>query len=493
MTAVARTPDVARPTAGTGWDVVEACLAVAAFAVLCVLVLRASPYLPEPDDYAYRASIVAMTDGHFFTLTGVQAHALAVQLSPVIGHNRLGPGTGGGPVQWVRLPGGGWISEKDPGYPYLAVVFQVLGVIRLAPLFYAGLGCLGLYFGGRCWLGRFGGAAAVGLYCSSGAAILFAWRDYMPTFTEASLIAAGTGALLWAVLAAGASARRRTWVGLAGFVALEAATFSRYTNIVVLGCAVIAVLAAWRLPSARLPGRMVAWWLASACVFGTGVAIFNTLIYGGPLRSGYRPGEITFSLSAIGDNLRYMPAHLIQAMPMLVLGLGALAGIAVVWLRARRAGGERTATARRDLAVAVALAACWAAVWALYATYAWTAVPFLSTLQAVRFYVPALGAISLLGAWLLVRVPRGQPLAAITTLTVAAALFGLGGWAFHDMYQFPMGAQLQVVHGPGGTIQLRPGPGVRIGGPRGVKQGAPGRPVRIGPPGKSYLPGHRQQ
>ena len=67
----------------------------------------------------------------------------------------------------------------------------------------------------------------------------------MPTFTEASLIAAGTGALLWAVLAAEAGTRRRTWIGLAGFVALEAATFSRYTNIVVLGCVVIAVLVAW--------------------------------------------------------------------------------------------------------------------------------------------------------------------------------------------------------------------------------------------------------
>ena len=465
MTALARTPDVARSPARTGWDVVEVCLAVAAFAVLCVLVLRASPYLPEPDDYAYRASIVAMTDGHFFTLAGAQAHALAVQLSPVIGHNRLSPGPGGGPIQWVQLPGGGWISEKDPGYPYLAVVFQVLGVIRLAPLFYAALGCLGLYFGGRCWLGRFGGAAAVGLYCSSGAAILFAWRDYMPTFTEASLIAAGTGALLWAVLAAGASTRRRTWVGLAGFVALEAATFSRYTNLVVLGCAVIAVLAAWRLHPARLPGRVVAWWLASACVFGTGVAIFNTLIYGGPLRSGYRPGEITFSLSTIGDNLRYLPAHLIQAMPLLVLGLGALAGIAATWLRGRRAGSQQAAAAKRDLAVALALAACWAAVWVLYATYTWTAAPGLSTLQAVRFYVPALGAISLLGAWLLVRVPCKQPFIAITTLAVVAALFGLGGWAFHDMYQFPFGSQILVVPGPGGTIELEPGPGAMSGGP----------------------------
>jgi hypothetical protein len=69
-----------------------------------------------------------------------------------------------------------------------------------------------------------------------------------------------------------------------------------------------------------------------------------------------------------------------------------------------------------------------------------------------------LGAISLLGAWLLVRVPRRQPLAAITTLVVAGVLFGLGGWAFHDMYQFPFGRQLVVVHGPGGTVELKPGP-----------------------------------
>jgi hypothetical protein len=458
VAALASAADVPRPAARTRWDVAAACLAAAAFAVLCVLVLRASPYLPEPDDYAYRASIVAMTDGHFFTLSGAQAQALAQQLALQAGPSRLGPGPGGGLIQWVQLPGGRWISEKDPGYPYLAVAFQALGLIRLAPLFYGALACLGLYFGGRRWLGTFGGAAAVGLYCSSGAAILFAWRDYMPTFTEASLIAAGTGALLWVALAEEASTRRKTWAGLAGFVALEAATFSRYTNIGVLGCAVITVLAVWRLRPARLPGSAVAWWLASVFVFGAGVAIFNTLIYGGPLRSGYRPGEITFNLSALGPNLRYMPAHLIQAMPMLVLGLAALAGIAVVWLRGRRAGGQQAAEARRDLAIALALAASWAGIWALYATYTWTAAPGLSTLQAVRFYVPALGAISLLGAWLLVRVPRRQSLAAIATLTVVAALFGFGGWAFHDMYQSPFGQQLGLVHRPGGPVKLRPGP-----------------------------------
>ena len=144
MAAVAPTPEVARPAARTVWGTAEACLAAAAFAVLCVLVLRASPYLPEPDDYAYRASIVAMTDGHFFTLSGGQAHALAERLAPQLGGSRLGPGPGGGPVQWVQLPGDRWISEKDPGYPYLAVAFQALGAIRLAPLLYGALGLPGL-------------------------------------------------------------------------------------------------------------------------------------------------------------------------------------------------------------------------------------------------------------------------------------------------------------------------------------------------------------
>ena len=135
---------------------------------------------------------------------------LAAQLAgPGGGPGAGGPGAGGPGgarlPQWVQLSDGQWISEKDPGYPFLAAPFQALGIIRLAPLFYGALGCLGLFVGARRWLGRYGGAVAVGLFCSCGAALLFAWRDYMPTFTDASLIAAGTGGLLWAVLAAEAT------------------------------------------------------------------------------------------------------------------------------------------------------------------------------------------------------------------------------------------------------------------------------------------------
>jgi hypothetical protein len=402
----------------------EVVLAVAAFAALCVLALSvAQPFGVEPDDGAYRASIVAMTEGNFLTLSSAQVTTLAA---------KLGDGSGA-PNQWVELSSGRYISEKDPGYPFLAAPFQALGVIRLAPLFYGALACLGLFIGARRWLGRLGGLAAVGLYCSSGAALLFAWRDYMPTFTDASLVAAGTGTLLWALLATEATSRRRTWAGLAAFAAIELAAFARYTDIVVLGCAVVTVIVAWRLPAARLPLRTLLAWLASVAVCCAGVASFDALVYGGPLTTGYQQGEVSFGLGAIAPNLRYLPPHLVKAMPMLLLGLAALAWIIARRLVPRRAGGQAGTVARRDLWVGLALAASWFAIWGLYAAYYWTNDPGEDTLQVSRFYVPAISAISLLGAWLATRIPGRAWLAGLTVAVVVTALFGLGTWAFHDM------------------------------------------------------------
>jgi hypothetical protein len=406
---------------------VEAALAAAAFAALCVVVLSVAPRIAEPDDGAYHHSIVAITMGDFLTLSRAQLNALESKLGDPAGQIP--------PNQWVELPDGRFISEKDPGYPYLAAPFQALGIIRWTPLFFGALACLGLFIGARRWLGRFGGLAASGLYCSSGAALAFAWRDYMPTFTDASLIAAGSGILLWAVLATEASSRRRAWAGLAGFVAIEIATFVRYTNIAILGCAVVAVIVAWRLQAARLPLRTLCCWFASVALFGAGVAIFDDLVYGGPLTTGYQPGEVTFRLGAIGPNLRIMPAHLMRAMPMLVLGLVALAWIIARWLVLRRADGEAGAVARRDLSVGAALAAAWFAIWGLYSAYTWTADdPTEVTVQVIRFYVPALGTISLLGAWLVTRIPGRAWPAGLTSIAVITAMFALGTWSLYAMY-----------------------------------------------------------
>src|SRR5258708_13021252 len=69
---------------------VEAVLAVVAFAVLCAVVLSTAPPVGvEPDDDAYRASIVAMTEGHFLTLSSAQVTALTEQLN---GPGGAGPG-----------------------------------------------------------------------------------------------------------------------------------------------------------------------------------------------------------------------------------------------------------------------------------------------------------------------------------------------------------------------------------------------------------------
>ncbi len=500
-----------------GWTLVEVAFSVVAFAMLCVVILRTAPFMPEPDDQAYRGSIVAMTDGDFLTLSTAQVRALSAQVARMGGGGagliQSACGKSGGPcggvvqvgrgvtrlpngegfiqgiAQWVQLPGGRWISEKDPGFPFLAAAFQALGIIRWDQLFYGALACVGLFFGARRWLGRFGGAAAVGLYCTSGAAMLWGWRDYMPTFTDASLIAAGTGALLWAVLAIEARPRWRTLAGLAGFVALEAAAFTRYTDVLVLGCAVVAVaIVAWRGGSARVSRSALWWWLGSVVVFCAGVALFDDVVYGGPLQSGYRPGEIQFSFSAIGPNIRYMPAHLMQAMPVLVLGLTALA-----WILAERArlrgDGERAVAARTDLWVAVALFASWFAIWGLYAAYTWTTAPGGTTLQLARFYVPALGAISLLGAWLITRVPRREalpPLAAVVCAVVIAGMFVVGDRAFHDMLAGRDAAVFQgkvvkgcVVQGHGQRVacsQSRSPGGPDPGAGPGRSPGSPGKP-----------------
>ena len=156
-----------------------------AFVALCIAVLSVPPQVAEPDDGAYHYSIVGITMGYPLTLSGTEISELGAQLH----------GHGGIPNQWTQLPNGRYISEKDAGYPFLAAPFQAIGAIRLAPLFFGALACLGLFVGARRWLGPFGGMAAVGLYCSSGAALAFAWRDYMPTFTDASLVAAGSGGL----------------------------------------------------------------------------------------------------------------------------------------------------------------------------------------------------------------------------------------------------------------------------------------------------------
>ncbi|MDE3086822.1 MAG: hypothetical protein KGJ77_08650, partial [Acidobacteriota bacterium] len=298
-----------------GWRWAEPAVALLGFGALSLVVLTKATALLEPDDYAYRASIVALAHGQVL-LTTAQYQALAHQL-----------GSGTGIVQWVHLPDGRWISEKNPGYPFFAVVFSVLGVLRLAPLFYGGLASGALYLGARRWLGRWAGAAAVLLFCTSGAAITFAWRATMPTFTDASLVATGAGLLLWAMLAAEASRRRRTGAGLGAFLALEAATSIRYTDVTELVVAILAVLVFAR--RAGVDRRMLSWWAASVALFAGGVLVFDTLVYGAPLRTGYGAGEITFSLSALWPNLLHMPAPLVEAMPMALLAAVGAGGTAL--------------------------------------------------------------------------------------------------------------------------------------------------------------------
>jgi hypothetical protein len=204
--------------------------------------------------------------------------------------------------------------------------------------------------------------------------------------------------------------------------------------VVILACAVITVLLAWRLRRASLPRRALRWWLSSVAAFGACVAAFDTLVYGGPLTTGYPTGEVTFSLGAIGPNLHLMPAHLIQAMPLLLLAAASILWIVVRSLASRDASESTRADARRDLSVCLALGGAWVAIWFLYATYTWTIDPTNATVSDIRFYLPALGPVTILAAWLVTRIPRDPRLTGPIIVGVTVLLFAQGTHQFHAMY-----------------------------------------------------------
>jgi hypothetical protein len=340
----------------------ELIVALVGFAVVAVVVLTKAKAMLEPDDFAYRASIVALSHGQIL-LSNAQYLALQHQLSADGGQ---------GILQWHQMSSDKWISEKNPGYPFLAVLFCLFGALRIAPLFYGALACAGLYAGARAWLGRFAGTYAVWRYCFSGAALVFAWRATMPTFTDASLIAAGFGALLWVGCSPERSPRRRSLVGLLAFFVLEAAVFTRYTDVVELAVASLAVLVL-RRPT-RLAWRTVILWLSSVACFGVAVLGVNYCAYGTATSTGYPSGEISFSPAAFWPNLKTMPALLVTSASVALVAYVSLVGILVSFILHRPGDDPTTVLAvRRDALVATVLATGWLGMWLLYMNYTWTA------------------------------------------------------------------------------------------------------------------------
>jgi hypothetical protein len=395
----------------------EILVAVGVFVALCIGVLIRTPQLLEPDDFAYRASIVALSQGHVL-LTNAQYLALKVNLSA---HG------GGGIYQWQHLANGKWISQKNPGYPFFAVAFQWLHALRWAPLFYGAFGCAGLFYGARKWLGPWGGTYAVVLYCSSGAALNFAWRSTLPTFTDASLIAGAAGLLLGVLLGDEDSPTRRLLLGLVAFLALDGAVFIRYTDVTVLLVALVAVVVLFRICS--LTRAMLLSWLGVVVVFALGDLELNHLLYGGFLTTGYPSGLITFGTSAIMPNLERMPLWLIESVPMVFLAVATLLMIIVRFVQHRVSEGNGSArsSVRQDALVVLILTAGWFSVWGLYAMYTWTVGQTRGSvipIHVVRFYVPALGLVALLAAWLLTRLGRWLPVAVLALVT------GLGIWSY---------------------------------------------------------------
>ena len=163
----------------------------------------------------------------------------------------------------------------------------------------------------------------------------------------------------------------------------------RYTAVVVLGVLVVTAVLWVARRDSPMRARWLALWGAAGAIGPALVLVYDWLVFGAPLRTGYSQG-VSFSPGAVLRNLRTMPLPLLIGMPV-----GVLAATGVVWalVAARR---TRSPARRRDLAVVACLVAWWLAVWLTYLAYDWTTVvrSSMSFPLTSRFYLPALGALA---------------------------------------------------------------------------------------------------
>ncbi len=389
---------------------IEVLATLGAWATFCVALISRAPVLFEADDYAYRASIVALRSG-LITLTQSQYSQLNSTLK---GHQAFGI------YQWTHLSNGNWISEKNPGYAFFAEPFYFLGNLHLAPAFYSLLAVGGLYLGARRWIGSWAGFVASVCFLFTGASLTYGYRVTMPTFTEACLITSALGLLLWSCNTDQTN-RLRTFVSSAGFILLGAAVFSRYTNVVIYFGALI-VLMVWHkrlrfTPSARLS------WLGVTAVIATIILGYNQHFYGGWFKTGYTSQHFSTSLANFPKNIWEISPFLLESMPVLVLA----AWGAVKLLRRPRPNQSLIGESSRSPQITgYLLVLCVVLPWGLYFGYDRTALHLSANagLHVVRFYVPALGALALLAAWQLMR------LGSKARVVIIAILVVLSFWSF---------------------------------------------------------------
>jgi hypothetical protein len=368
----------------------EVLATITAWALFCVTLTSKTPILFEADDYAYRASIMALKNGLI-----VLSQAQYTHLNNLLKGNAVV-----GIYQWTHLANGNWISQKNPGFPFLAEPFYLLGNLRLIPAFYALLAVGGIFLGARRWLGSGGGLVASVCFLFTGASLTYGYRITMPTFTEACLIGCALGLIIWSALAEQGS-KAQTIGSSTAFFLLGCAVFSRYTNAVIY-FGVLVVLLVWR-KKFGFTIRSVANWLSITGLFLIGILEFDHHFYGGWLSTGYSGQQFSSSLANFPKNISQIPAFLVEAMPVLLIAIWA--GIHIA-RRSKRKLASPSDTIATDRMIGLILSVCIVLPWALYFGYNRTAITLDSTaaVHVVRFYVPALAPLALLAAWQLMKL-----------------------------------------------------------------------------------------
>jgi hypothetical protein len=388
------------------------------------LTLIIPQHMRESADWSFQYAARNFSQGHL-TVDGV---TIGLQESEAYQY-------GGMLSQYVLLGEDRWGLTEAPGYIFYLLPFYFIHAPELGNLLLAaGMAAVTYILLKRLKDEK---TACIGsiLLLFTPVALAMMQRGYADTFGATAFLSMGGGLYIYSCLRSRELSSRAAAIllFLAG-LGLGWSVAANYYNALVVGVFILHFI--FRLVRALFThkrhetARPLLWLGLGLAIPLAGLLFYQNAVFGSPWKFGFQYTQlpVSFSLSFLRLNIRYVTAALLVGFPLLLPGMAAL--LAALYQKIRllvalcRHKPYADAWPEMRWDILLLLAGWIAGVYGLYLNYQWTAgLPTVSMpfIVMARYYLPAALPLTLMAALWLERVPRKLSLA----VTILALVWGV--------------------------------------------------------------------
>lgn len=404
------------------------------FVIAVALLFIVPDRFKEPDDWAYRYATENFSHGRLTvdnTLHQQQVSEAQKQ--------------GGQLVQYVQVGPDTWAFEKTPGYAFFLVPFYLLGVPQLANIVLAAGLVLVAYVLLKHLMDEQAACIASLLVLFTPVSLAMLQREFMDSFASVALPGIGGGLyILFYLKKSELKPPGAAFILFLSGLFLGLGVAARYTDAVIAAVFALHFLAA-QIQSLRKGQRAAV--LREGLALGLGAAIplgllllYQKAVFGAPFAYGYEYTKLNvkFAYDYFGEpkawqiiitNLKKLWLPLITGFPLLLAALPGM--VLLLWQKSsaaipplRRYQGKHD-WPRLSPDITLLLAGWFAAVFALYMMYEWTAnqrpdAPFIIV---TRFYLPALLPMVVMAVFFLRRLPHKLVICLMAAALITGVIF----------------------------------------------------------------------